>query len=444
VRAILDTNGLDTVSVQSVTDTAGSRIVTFGVPQWRYNPLRLGKVTVLPDIVGRMAALDRLLLQGCDLSALPDALGSLTNLKVLDVSGNGLKAVPATVGALAALDTLSLNGNELAALPASIGSLASLTCLDARDNKLLSLPPEITGLTSLTDLLLDNNSLSSLPAQIGDLAALKRLDVGNNVLAALPPQIGQLSLLQSLTLTNNHLTSLPNTIGNLDNLTELWLGDNLLQDMPAQIMGMDSLELLILWDNELSALSTTFREWADSTVPGWETPVKLLSPNGGNTYDVGDTVIIEWMASRVVMCLEFALRLDTTATRPIAPVNRCRSYLDDNWGRVEWVVPERLFDDTLVSHSCVLLAYSFVYPAYRDSSDSLFTILSAPQAVRDRPRGLDGSAIRTVRVGPAAGGTWAFDLRGRRMREARGAELHGVSIRAPSPSGRAVLRVGVE
>jgi Leucine-rich repeat (LRR) protein len=260
------------------------------------------------------------------------------------------------------------------------------------------------------------------------------------VLAALPPQIGQLALLQSLTLTNNHLTSLPNTIGNLDNLTELWLDNNLLHDMPAQTMDTDSLQVLILWNNELSGLSSTFRAWADSTVPGWEVPIRVLSPNGGETWHVGDTVYIEWVASRMVTCVEFALRLDTSATlhAPIAPANRCRDYLDDDWGRTEYVVPDRLFDDTLASHRCVLVAFSFVFPVYRDSSDSQFTLLSLPQAARDPPPKATAKAATSMQAVPDPHQDWTFDLRGRRL-PGTVCQAHGLLLRR-SPTGNTSLR----
>lgn len=63
------------------------------------------------------------------LTELPDWLGELTSLKVLDASENRLVALPGTMGG-ASLEQVLLKGNNLSSLPDSIGDLKSLQKLD--------------------------------------------------------------------------------------------------------------------------------------------------------------------------------------------------------------------------------------------------------------------------------------------------------------------------
>ena len=138
-----------------------------------------------------------------DIAVVPDAIGALTNLKYLNLSGNKIATLPASIGRLAALKILFLYSNILTAVPASIGSL-----------------------TALTTLSLNNNRIATLPTTIGGMTALTTLSLGGNQLAGLPDAIGQLTGLKTLSLSSNQLTALPESIVALTNLTELDLGNN--------------------------------------------------------------------------------------------------------------------------------------------------------------------------------------------------------------------------
>lgn len=58
------------------------------------------------------------------LASLPDSLGALTALKLLDVSNcSALATLPAAIGRLAQLQTLAASGCQLQHLPAEIGQV---------------------------------------------------------------------------------------------------------------------------------------------------------------------------------------------------------------------------------------------------------------------------------------------------------------------------------
>ena len=59
----------------------------------------------------------------------------LTQLRVLDLSGNDFTGLPAEVGQLSQLEILNLSGNPLTGLPLELGNLQNLQVLDLSDTK---------------------------------------------------------------------------------------------------------------------------------------------------------------------------------------------------------------------------------------------------------------------------------------------------------------------
>ena len=57
------------------------------------------------------------------LTALPEAIGMLANLEVLDVKDNRLLKLPFEFGCLSKLLRLNLDGNQLQVIPAGLGNL---------------------------------------------------------------------------------------------------------------------------------------------------------------------------------------------------------------------------------------------------------------------------------------------------------------------------------
>jgi Leucine-rich repeat (LRR) protein len=240
VRAILDSNGLDAVTVESVVDSGDGRI-------WR------------------------LKLNAKELTNLPSEIGDLTNLKFLELRTNNLTSLPPEIGNLTNLTSLELRSNSLTALPPEIGNLAVLSRLYLAFNDLTGLPPEIGNLTELRVLYLFFNKLTSLPPEIGNLTKLAELDLEGNELTGLPAEIGNCANLIFLSFNNNKLTAVPSEIGNLANLTTLYLPFNNLDDLPDSIVHITPTGDLDLGYNKLdsSNLSDTVIAWLDQYDPDW-------------------------------------------------------------------------------------------------------------------------------------------------------------------------------
>ena len=143
--------------------------------------------------------------------AIPNTLGRLTRLNVLDLRSNSLTGpIPAELGNLTGLTEMWLNGNSLTGpVPAELGRLTALTRLNLGGNSLSrTVPAELGRLTALTRLWLHSNNLSGpIPAELRGLTALTVLYLhGNNLSGAVPAELGRLTALTRFYLYGNNLS----------------------------------------------------------------------------------------------------------------------------------------------------------------------------------------------------------------------------------------------
>ncbi|MBO7418279.1 MAG: leucine-rich repeat domain-containing protein [Bacteroidaceae bacterium] len=114
---------------------------------------------------------------------IPESIGDLTYLTLLDLSGNNLTSAVVSGAPRTAEEAGSSMAPTLAtAIPTTIGNLTKLIELKLGDNLLSGeLPSTLGNLKQLKKLWLYNNSLSGdLPLWIGNLTALEELDIADN------------------------------------------------------------------------------------------------------------------------------------------------------------------------------------------------------------------------------------------------------------------------
>ena len=192
---------------------------------------------MLPDWLGQLARLQKLVLIDSQLTMLPDWLGRLTRLQTLWLIGNQLTMLPDSLRQLSQLQELSLSGNQLTTVPDWLGQLIQLRMLDLSDNQLTILPDSLNQLTQLQTLSLRGNQLTTLPDWLGQLIQLRSLYLSDNQLTTLPDWLGQLIQLQTLDLSGNQLTMLPDTLQQVRSLDELFLHENPALRFPRSILG---------------------------------------------------------------------------------------------------------------------------------------------------------------------------------------------------------------
>ncbi len=190
---------------------------------------------------------------------LPNEIGNLTHLEVLDLNNNQLSGdLPVEIGNLAILKGLRLFHNQLEGkIPEEIGNLTLLNELRLESNLFGdTIPDEIYGLTQLQNLNLSGNSLvGEISAQIGNLTNLTWLSLADNLLdGTIPAEIGNLVKLNGIELNDNNFTgTIPNQLFLLNDLTFVSFGNNSLSGtIPNDFRNLLHLNYLSLGGNQFT------------------------------------------------------------------------------------------------------------------------------------------------------------------------------------------------
>jgi Leucine-rich repeat (LRR) protein len=172
----------------------------------------------------------------------------------LGIFGGNITTIPSSVGSLTKVKMFQLTENSISDLPAEFGNMESLEILQLSYNKFTTLPSAICNLKSVTDIVIDNNQLTSIPSAIGNLKTLRDISLAENNLTILPEQLTTLNNLEGINVMYNQLESLPNGFKNLVNLNYLNIGGNALNQLPSDIGYLTKLNQLMIWANKLESL----------------------------------------------------------------------------------------------------------------------------------------------------------------------------------------------
>jgi internalin A len=123
----------------------------------------------------------------------------------LDLPDFGLGAVPDTIGELSNLSILNLPGNRLVCVPEFIRSLRSIHRLHLGRNQIEIIPDFSTTLPDLSDLELNDNWITVIPESLAESTKLKRLSLAYNKITQLPASIVRLKSLEFIDLRGNPL-----------------------------------------------------------------------------------------------------------------------------------------------------------------------------------------------------------------------------------------------
>jgi len=224
------------------------------------------KLTELPESIGQLTQLQLLNLSNNQLTTLPESMGGLMQLQSLTLSFNQLMKLPDSLGKLTQLQSLALSKNQLTIIPEWLKNLTQLQALGlSYNNKLKSLPEWLGELTQLQELNLQGLQLDVLPETIGNLKQLQTLTLRNMKLREIPEWIGKFSHLYSLNLAKNQLIALPESLGQLTQLHSIKLAENQLIRLPESMGKCTKLRSLDLSNNQLTTLPDSLSQLTQLT-----------------------------------------------------------------------------------------------------------------------------------------------------------------------------------
>ena len=266
----------------------------------------------IPPFLGQLGpSLQTLVLrENGHVGPIPNELGNLTRLKVLDLHKNNLNgSIPVSLGQITGLRSLDLSGNKLTGsipgiafpglnvldlsqnllmgpIPSPLGDCHSLIKLDFSRNRLVGpVPDKIKGLKDLMLMDLSFNRIQGpFPMSLRSLSSLQALILkGNPMGSAIIPSDGfdGMKGLMALVMSNMNLHGpVPESLGRLTNLRVLHLdGNHLNGSIPRSFRDLRNLSELRLNDNRLSGSVPFGREMV------WRMKRKLrLYNNSGLCY----------------------------------------------------------------------------------------------------------------------------------------------------------------
>ncbi len=216
----------------------------------------------MPELLLKMKQLDSLNLTSIGLTEIPEAIGQLFNLTDINLFNNQITHIPDAIAQLSNLTELDLSHNQITVIPEAICQLSHLKQLDLRYNQITVIPEAICQLFNLTKLNLGGNQIqiAQIPEAIAQLSNLRELHLNNNQIAQIAEAICQLSNLRLLSLIGNQITQIPDAIGQMSNLTVLDLMNNQITQIPDVIGRLSHLTVLDLHHNEITQIPETIAQ----------------------------------------------------------------------------------------------------------------------------------------------------------------------------------------
>nr|WP_315145606.1 leucine-rich repeat domain-containing protein [uncultured Flavobacterium sp.] len=187
------------VTCQTITDSKNKHKEYTSLEEALKNPEKVynlnlsnqDNIVVPKEAWAKFTNLETLSFKNDNLKEIPQEIGNLPSLKVLDLSGNDFTALPQSLRKLNHLEELYLNdeknlfhnqNNQSLNLP------LNLRILHLENDNLKNVPKEIYELKKLEQLFLNDNNFNQIPKEMKSLKNLKQLDFHNN---KIPQQLQQ-------------------------------------------------------------------------------------------------------------------------------------------------------------------------------------------------------------------------------------------------------------
>ncbi|XVF79301.1 hypothetical protein PTKIN_Ptkin14bG0210500 [Pterospermum kingtungense] len=224
----------------------------------------------LPNSIGNLVSLKRLILGGIFTGSIPASIGNLSQINEIDLYNDDFRGeLPLSLGKLQNLMDLYLAGNNFTGqIPNAFTNLTKLTRINFHSNNFNGqLPLSLFNLTQPVDVDFSVNQLTGpLPSDIKGHAGLVYLDISDNLLkGTVPSWLFALPLLNHLDLSYNQLDGFNdefqvNSSQLVDQRNEAYISHNLIKGtVPSWLFALPSLNHLDLSYNQLDGFNNDFQ-----------------------------------------------------------------------------------------------------------------------------------------------------------------------------------------
>lgn len=200
----------------------------------------------LSSIPEAAQTINKILLNNNLIKTIPSIICHFNNIQTLDLSSNFLKILDENICKLNGLKHLIARDNQFEdnSLPKTLGiQLSNLEIVNFSGNLFTQFPYQLLDIRSIKEIYLGSNKISSMPRCYEQLQRLEILYLGGNQLKSLPEEICQLRNLTNLNLSNNQLSALPHSLAKIRNMKTLALHGNNLTHLPIEIVRLNLSEL---------------------------------------------------------------------------------------------------------------------------------------------------------------------------------------------------------
>ncbi|OAA58450.1 Leucine-rich repeat, typical subtype [Niveomyces insectorum RCEF 264] len=200
--------------------------------------LKLGGNLFYGPLDASFAKLDNLEiadLHGNNISTLPPDISNMAKLRILNISENNFESVSFEPLSKLPLVELHARKNKLSGVLVedAVSTLPNLQILDVSSNQLTHIVSTSRSdnliLPALQQLLISMNRLQTMP-DIGSWTSLLTLAADENSINSIPDGFPKLATLRHADFSSNDIRIIPSEIGRMDNLAMLRLGGNPLRD----------------------------------------------------------------------------------------------------------------------------------------------------------------------------------------------------------------------
>jgi len=181
-------------------------------------------------------------------SALPEELFELTNMKTLYLNGNFNK-ISKSIGKLSNLESLYLESTKGFVLPHEIQKLQKLKYFTLKNPEAV-FTKSIYSLSDLWTFHIKSTKAHKISDSLSNLKNLKSLRIDAPI-KSLPNTIGDLTELRDIILLNCQLMDLPASMQKLTRLRELFIINSSLPKIPSVIYSIPQLSMLMLDGNRI-------------------------------------------------------------------------------------------------------------------------------------------------------------------------------------------------